>query len=38
MAELLRLNDKAKTKDSMWKFFGGILTLPNGNKYQVADY
>ena len=38
MAELLRLNDKAKKKDSMWEFFGGVLTLPSGNRYQVVDY
>ena len=21
----------------MWEFFGGVLTLSNGNKYQVAE-
>ena len=38
MPELERLNDRAKKKDSMWEFFGGVLTLPNGNRYQVVDY
>ena len=38
MPELQRLNSIAKKKDSMWEFFGGVLTLPNGNRYQVVDY
>ena len=38
MSELLRLNAKAKETEMMWEFFGGTLTLPNGNKYQVVDY
>ena len=38
MPELLRLNAQAKETDMMWEFFGGNITLPNGNKYQVVDY
>ena len=38
MPELVKLNAKAKQTDMMWEFFGGIITLPNGNKYQVVDY
>jgi hypothetical protein len=38
MPELIRLNAKAKKTEMMWEFFGGTLTLPNGNKYQVVDY
>jgi hypothetical protein len=38
MPELIRLNGIAKKKDLMWEFFGGKLTLPNGNSYQVVDY
>jgi hypothetical protein len=35
--ELLKRNAKALKTDMMWAFFGGIITLPNGNKYQVVD-
>ena len=38
MPELVKLHTKAAKTDMMWEFFGGVLTLPNGNKYQVADY
>jgi hypothetical protein len=38
MPELIRLNAEAKARDMMWEFFGGNITLPNGNKYQVVDY
>ncbi len=38
MPELIRLNAEAKATDMMWEFFGGIITLPNGNEYQVVDY
>ena len=38
MPELLKANAKAKKTELMWEFFGGTLTLPNGNKYQVVDY
>ena len=38
MPELVQLHAQALKTDMMWEFFGGILTLPNGNKYQVADY
>ncbi len=36
--ELERLYSEASCDDVMWEFFGGIITLPNGNKYQVVDY
>jgi len=35
MPELLRLNAQAKETEIMWGFFGGTLTLSNGNQYQV---
>ena len=38
MPELAQLHAQALKTDMMWEFFGGIITLPNGNKYQVADY
>ena len=37
MPELLRLNAQAKETEIMWEFFGGTITLPNGNKYQVVN-
>ncbi len=36
--ELLKMHAQALKTDMMWEFFGGTLTLPNGNTYQVADY
>ena len=38
MPELVQLHAKAMQTDMMWEFFGGTITLPNGNRYQVADY
>ena len=38
MPELILLNAEAKETDMMWEFFGGNITLPNGNRYQVVDY
>ena len=38
MPELERLHEKALKSEMMWKFFGGTITLPNGNEYQVADW
>ena len=38
MPKLLQAHETALQTDMMWKFFGGTLTLPNGNKYQVIDY
>ena len=40
MPELKRLHKKAMENENnlMWEFFGGNITLPNGNKYQVVDY
>ena len=35
MPELLKLNAKAKETEIMWEFFGGTITLSNGNQYQV---
>ena len=35
--ELLKRHAKALKTEMMWAFFGGIITLPNGNKYQVVD-
>ena len=37
MPELLRLNAQAKKTEIMWEFFGGTLTLQNGNQYQVVS-
>ena len=38
MAELLVLHKRAIETDLMWQFFGGVITLNNGNKYQVAEF
>ena len=38
MPELLKTHAQALHADMMWEFFGGLITLPNGNKYQVVDY
>ena len=35
MPELLRLNTQAMKTEIMWQFFGGTITLQNGNQYQV---
>ena len=39
MPELKRLHKKAMENENnlLWEFFGGVLTLPNGNRYQVVD-
>jgi hypothetical protein len=37
MPELLILHERAKKTEVMWQFFGGVITLNNGNKYQVAE-
>ena len=37
MADLLVLHKHAMETDMMWRFFGGVITINNGNKYQVAD-
>ena len=37
MSELLRFHAEAMEKEIMWPFFGGTITLPNGNRYQVDD-
>tara|TARA_R100001163_G_scaffold56315_1_gene43999 strand:+ start:1202 stop:1375 length:174 start_codon:yes stop_codon:yes gene_type:complete len=38
MPELLILHERAKQTEMMWQFFGGVITLNNGNKYQVAEF
>tara|TARA_Y100000361_G_scaffold127558_1_gene122021 strand:+ start:56 stop:229 length:174 start_codon:yes stop_codon:yes gene_type:complete len=38
MPELLILHERAKETEMMWEFFGGVITLNNGNKYQVAEF
>ena len=38
MPELVKLHAQALKTDMMWEFFGGMITLPNGNRYQVVDY
>jgi hypothetical protein len=37
MPELLRLNAQASKTEIMWEFFGGVITLPNGHRYQVMN-
>ena len=37
MPELLILHEQSKETELMWQFFGGVITLNNGNKYQVAE-
>ena len=37
MPELLVLHKRAMETEMMWQFFGGVITLDNGNKYQVAE-
>ena len=38
MADLLVLHKRAMETEMMWEFFGGVITLDNGNKYQVAEF
>jgi hypothetical protein len=38
MADLLILHKRAMETEMMWQFFGGVITLDNGNKYQVAEF
>ena len=35
--ELQRIHSKACEEDVTWEFFGGTITLPNGNQYQVME-
>ena len=37
MPELRKMHAQALASEIMWEFFGGTITLPNGNKYQVTD-
>ena len=37
MPELQRINSIACEEDMMWQFFGGTITTPDGNIYQVID-
>ena len=36
LPELLEKNEEAKKTELLWEFFGGTITLPNGNVYQVT--
>ena len=38
MADWLVLHKRAMETELMWQFFGGVITLDNGNKYQVAEF
>ena len=38
MADLLVLHKHAMATDMMWQFFGGVITLNNGNEYQVVEF
>jgi hypothetical protein len=38
MDDLLVLHKQAMETELMWQFFGGVITLDNGNKYQVAEF
>tara|TARA_A100001391_G_scaffold186742_1_gene156146 strand:+ start:490 stop:663 length:174 start_codon:yes stop_codon:yes gene_type:complete len=38
MPELLKIHNKCLETEMMWEFFGGVITLNNGNKYQVAEF
>ena len=35
--ELMKMHAQALKTDMMWEFFGGTITLPNGNQYQVIN-
>jgi len=37
MPELLKRHSEALKRETFWEFFGGTITLPNGNTYQVVD-
>ena len=37
MPELMKMHARALQTDMMWKFFGGTITPPNGNRYQVIN-
>ena len=38
MPELLKIHNKCLETEMMWEFFGGVITLNNGNKYKVAEF
>jgi len=38
MPELLKIHAEALKTEIMWEYFGGNITLPNGNQYMVVDY
>ena len=38
MSELLIIHERAMKTEIMWEFFGGWVTLSNGNEYQVAEF
>ena len=35
--ELMKMHAQALKTDMMWEFFGGTITLPNVNQYQVIN-
>ena len=37
MPELKKLHAQALKTEMMWEFFGGTITLQNGNQYQVVS-
>jgi len=37
MPKLTQMHAEACETEMMWEFFGGTLTLPNGNSYQVIN-
>ena len=37
MPALMKMPARALPTAQMWKFFGGTITLPNGNRYQVIN-
>ena len=37
MPELKKLHAQALKTEMMWEFFGGTITLQNGNQYQVTN-
>ena len=37
MPELLEMHKIALEEETTWPFFGGVITLNNGHRYQVAE-
>ena len=38
LPELEKLHAEAMKEEPTWAFFGGVLTVSNGNKYQVVNH